>query len=92
MELSSGNCEASEGSMHCQELLAEAKEVDQLPEDADPEKLARVLVAAFFGAQHISWALNDRADLIARVQEDGTCWLAGSTFRERVVMRVSPGA
>ncbi|MDQ1047458.1 ScbR family autoregulator-binding transcription factor [Streptomyces sp. V4I2] len=54
---------------HCQDLLAEAKEVGQLPEDADPEKLARVLVAAFFGAQHISWALNDRVDIIDRVQE-----------------------
>ncbi|MGW7427314.1 ScbR family autoregulator-binding transcription factor [Streptomyces sp. NPDC054813] len=54
---------------HCQELLTEAKRQGQLPDGVDPERLARVLVAAFFGAQHISWALNDRADLIDRVQE-----------------------
>jgi glutamate/tyrosine decarboxylase-like PLP-dependent enzyme len=27
--------------------------------------------------------------VIERVQEDGTCWLGGSSFRERAVMRVS---
>lgn len=54
---------------HCQESLTEAKRLGQLPEGEDPDRLARVLVAAFFGAQHISWALNDRADLIDRVQE-----------------------
>ena len=27
--------------------------------------------------------------VIQRVQEDGTCWLGGSTFRDRAVMRVS---
>ncbi|MEU6219506.1 ScbR family autoregulator-binding transcription factor [Streptomyces sp. NPDC047022] len=34
-----------------------------------PEATARVLVSAFFGAQHISWILNDRADIADRVQE-----------------------
>ncbi|MGI5441694.1 hypothetical protein ACQEV4_31280 [Streptomyces shenzhenensis] len=29
-------------------------------------ELAAVLVSAFFGAQHISWLLNDRADLAER--------------------------
>jgi glutamate/tyrosine decarboxylase-like PLP-dependent enzyme len=27
--------------------------------------------------------------VVERVQEDGTCWLSGSTFRGRAVMRVS---
>lgn len=31
-----------------------------------PDTLATVLVSAFFGAQHISWVLNDRADLVER--------------------------
>jgi hypothetical protein len=26
---------------------------------------------------------------IQRVQDDGTCWLSGSTFRGRAVMRIS---
>lgn len=31
-----------------------------------PATLATVLVSAFFGAQHISWVLNNRADLLER--------------------------
>lgn len=31
-----------------------------------PTTLATVLVSAFFGAQHISWVLNNRADLLER--------------------------
>ena len=27
--------------------------------------------------------------VIARVQQDGTCWLSGTTFRGRAVMRIS---
>ncbi|WP_405512267.1 ScbR family autoregulator-binding transcription factor [Streptomyces canus] len=54
---------------HCEELLTEAKRLGQLHGDASPESLARVLVASFFGAQHISWALNDRTDIVDRVQE-----------------------
>jgi len=49
--------------------LTEAKRLGQLREGASPESLARVLVASFFGAQHISWALNDRTDIVDRVQE-----------------------
>lgn len=49
--------------------LQRAKDTAQLPTDAQPEALARVLVSAFFGAQHISWVLNDRADIAERVQE-----------------------
>ncbi|MEV3885774.1 ScbR family autoregulator-binding transcription factor [Streptomyces griseoincarnatus] len=34
-----------------------------------PGTLATVLVSAFFGAQHISWVLNDRADLVKRTTD-----------------------
>ncbi|MEU6949102.1 ScbR family autoregulator-binding transcription factor [Streptomyces sp. NPDC046316] len=37
-----------------------------LPATTNPTALAQVLVSAFFGAQHISWTLNNRADLPAR--------------------------
>lgn len=47
----------------------EAKETGELPAGADADVVARVLVAAFFGTQHISWVLNDRADIAERVQE-----------------------
>lgn len=33
---------------------------------SSPDTLATVLVSAFFGAQHISWVLNDRADVLER--------------------------
>lgn len=33
---------------------------------APPETLATVLVSAFFGAQHLSWVLSDRDDLMER--------------------------
>ncbi|MEU6976773.1 TetR/AcrR family transcriptional regulator [Streptomyces sp. NPDC046371] len=36
------------------------------PALAPPTTLATVLVSAFFGAQHISWVLNNRADLPER--------------------------
>lgn len=32
----------------------------------DPPTLATVLVSAFFGAQHISWVLNNRSDITPR--------------------------
>lgn len=51
------------------ELLNEAEEAGDLPTSCTPEVLGRVLVAAFFGAQHISWRLCDRADLPERVAE-----------------------
>lgn len=34
-----------------------------------PDTLATVLVSAFFGAQHISWVLDDRADLVERTTD-----------------------
>ncbi|MFI1304775.1 ScbR family autoregulator-binding transcription factor [Streptomyces sioyaensis] len=51
------------------ELLHEAKEAGELPASCKPEVLGRVLGAAFFGVQHISWRLNNRADLAERVEE-----------------------
>ena len=51
------------------DLLTQAEEQGQLPAGATPETLARVLFASLFGAQHISWILNDRADLPERIAE-----------------------
>ncbi len=50
-------------------LLREAAAQGQLAEDVDPEVAARVAVAAFFGAQHISNNLYDRADFAERWRE-----------------------
>ncbi|MEU6774133.1 ScbR family autoregulator-binding transcription factor [Streptomyces sp. NPDC046759] len=49
--------------------LRQARQQAQLPALTSPESTARVLVSAFFGAQHISWVLNDRKDIADRVQE-----------------------
>ncbi|MFE9448802.1 ScbR family autoregulator-binding transcription factor [Streptomyces sp. NPDC006739] len=49
--------------------LRQAQRQDRLPAPTCPESTARVLVSAFFGAQHISWVLNDRKDVADRVQE-----------------------
>ncbi|MEV7501779.1 ScbR family autoregulator-binding transcription factor [Streptomyces sp. NPDC093018] len=49
--------------------LGQAHAAGQLPASVDPEATARVLVSAFFGAQHMSWVLNDRADIAERVAE-----------------------
>ncbi|MER6995315.1 ScbR family autoregulator-binding transcription factor [Streptomyces sp. NPDC000410] len=50
-------------------LATEALEAGQLRPDTDPAALARVIVAAFFGTQHISDILTGRADLIERYTE-----------------------
>jgi len=50
-------------------LLREAAEVGQLKVGVAPDAAARTIVAAFFGMQHISYTLNDRADLMERWQE-----------------------
>ncbi|WP_190128019.1 ScbR family autoregulator-binding transcription factor [Streptomyces mashuensis] len=50
-------------------LLQQGLEQGLLPEGATPEALARVLVSAVFGAQHISWVLEDRSDVVERTQE-----------------------
>ncbi|MGW3283503.1 ScbR family autoregulator-binding transcription factor [Streptomyces sp. NPDC001002] len=49
--------------------LRQAQDHSQLPPGTTPETTSRVLVSAFFGAQHISWVLNDRADIAERVRE-----------------------
>ncbi len=49
--------------------LAQAAEIGELPAGARPEAIARVLISAFFGAQHISWVLDNRSDVAERVQE-----------------------
>ncbi|MFI7386451.1 ScbR family autoregulator-binding transcription factor [Streptomyces sp. NPDC049813] len=49
--------------------LREAVEAGEMPASTDPEMLARVIVAAFFGAQHISGVLHDRQDITERVEE-----------------------
>ncbi|WP_353947339.1 ScbR family autoregulator-binding transcription factor (plasmid) [Streptomyces sp. HUAS MG91] len=49
--------------------LREAVEAGEVPAGTDPEVLARVIVSAFFGAQHISGVLNDRQDITERVEE-----------------------
>ena len=49
--------------------LQEARDAGELSAGTDPDVIARVLISAFFGAQHISWVLSDRADLAERVQE-----------------------
>ncbi|MFG3284121.1 ScbR family autoregulator-binding transcription factor [Streptomyces sp. NPDC048111] len=51
------------------DLLRAAAAQGALPAGSDPEAVGRVLVAAFFGAQHMSWVMNDRADITQRVDE-----------------------
>lgn len=50
-------------------LIAEARDAGQLRADTDPEALARVVVSAFFGVQHISDVLTERADMMERYVE-----------------------
>lgn len=51
------------------ELLDQCRTAGNLPESTKPEALARALGSAVFGAQHISWVLNDREDIVERVEE-----------------------
>ncbi|MET9801625.1 ScbR family autoregulator-binding transcription factor [Streptomyces sp. NPDC006368] len=51
------------------ELIEDAREAGQLRADTDPAALARVIVSAFFGMQHISDVLSGRADLMQRYAE-----------------------
>ncbi|MET7757957.1 ScbR family autoregulator-binding transcription factor [Streptomyces sp. NPDC005389] len=50
-------------------LITEARDAGQLVPDTDPEALARVVVSAFFGVQHISDVLTERADMMERYRE-----------------------
>lgn len=49
--------------------LQRALSAGDLEHQTPPEPLARVLVSAFFGAQHLSWLVNDRTDIIERTLE-----------------------
>ncbi|WP_330461639.1 TetR/AcrR family transcriptional regulator [Streptomyces sp. NBC_00820] len=51
------------------ELLAQARNEGTLRTTTDIGSMARVVVAAFFGSQHVSWIQHDREDLTDRVQE-----------------------
>jgi AcrR family transcriptional regulator len=51
------------------ELLAQAQDEDMVRPTTDIASMARVIVAAFFGSQHISWVQHNREDLTDRVQE-----------------------
>ncbi|WP_051829856.1 MULTISPECIES: ScbR family autoregulator-binding transcription factor [Streptomyces] len=51
------------------ELLARAQHENAWQPTADAAIIARVVVAAFFGSQHISWVERDRKDLTDRVRE-----------------------
>jgi AcrR family transcriptional regulator len=50
-------------------LLTEAVDRGELRPGVDPAAAARTIVSAFFGMQHISAALYDRADLLERWHE-----------------------
>ena len=50
-------------------LLTRAAEAGQLPAGSRPDSLARVLLAAFFGVQHITWIMNDRAEILDGIRE-----------------------
>ncbi|MFD9130266.1 ScbR family autoregulator-binding transcription factor [Kitasatospora sp. NPDC059571] len=50
-------------------LLTRAADAGELPPGREPATLARVLVASFFGVQHVSWVLHDRMDVVERVDE-----------------------
>ncbi|WP_240467236.1 ScbR family autoregulator-binding transcription factor [Streptomyces salinarius] len=52
-----------------EELFSQANEEGSLRYPLPPEAYARVLVAAFFGAQHISWVQCSRSDIEDRVRE-----------------------
>ncbi|MEU7278984.1 ScbR family autoregulator-binding transcription factor [Streptomyces sp. NPDC045431] len=50
-------------------LFQEAEAAGELREGMVPEQLARLIVASFFGTQHVSATLTGRADLAERWQE-----------------------
>ncbi|WP_282083719.1 ScbR family autoregulator-binding transcription factor [Streptomyces tendae] len=49
--------------------LEKAVELGELRHTTPPGAMARVIVAAFFGTQHISWVLHDRRDIAERTLE-----------------------
>jgi AcrR family transcriptional regulator len=77
------------------ELLDRAKIAGQLRVGTDPQCVARVLVSAFFGTQHISWVLNDRADITDRVRDElhpGVRPTPGETLADRAGRSRTPSA
>lgn len=56
-------------------LLVQCKDAGTISHTSDPAALARVLRSALFGAQHISWIQEDRADVVERVQEIAEAFL-----------------
>ncbi|GAA0679499.1 ScbR family autoregulator-binding transcription factor [Kitasatospora atroaurantiaca] len=50
-------------------LLTEAADQGELRAGVDPAAAARTIVSAFFGMQHVSATLHQRADLLERWQE-----------------------
>ena len=50
-------------------LLTRAADEGSLPSGVEPATLARTLVSSFFGVQHVSWILNDRSDVVERIDE-----------------------
>jgi AcrR family transcriptional regulator len=72
-------------------VLQRAAEAGQLRPGVDPAAEARVLVAAFFGIQHRSLILAQRADLPQRFAEFWVRWMptlsADRQFDERVAAR-----
>jgi AcrR family transcriptional regulator len=59
-----------------QSLLVSAQEAGELRPGVEPGRVARSLVSAFFGSQHVSDVLNDRADVVERWRD-----LGGLLFR-----------
>lgn len=51
------------------ELMARAQDEGACQPTPDATTIARVVVAAFFGTQHISWVEHNREDLTDRVRE-----------------------
>jgi AcrR family transcriptional regulator len=70
--------------------LSRAADRGDLPGRPPPEAFGRVLVAAVFGVQHISWVLADRADLADRMLEVIRALLPEATpHAERMAARLS---
>jgi AcrR family transcriptional regulator len=50
-------------------LMENCHAAGRLPVGCEPAGMARALGSAVFGAQHISWVLADRADVVERIEE-----------------------
>jgi AcrR family transcriptional regulator len=70
-------------------LLVAAADDGSLRAGVDPEPLARVIVSALFGIQHISEVLNSRNDLLDRLAEMWLVLLPAITPDEDLIARRS---